>query len=154
MTDRKALGPSLFTVAEANELLPFVRQHLARFQDRLARYEELKKDVSVLRLVSSSGSDRKNPDAEALGQKEDELAALMTEMQGIQHRLTAAGCVPKSIGDGLIDFFALKDGRLVFLCWKQGEEEICAWHTLEAGYGGRRPIETFLGKPSGEAEEA
>lgn len=154
MTERKALGPRLFTVEEATELLPFVRQHLARFQDRLARYEELKKDVSVLRLVSSSGSDDKNPDAAALGQKEQELAALMTEMQGIQHRLTEAGCVPKSIGEGLIDFFALKDDRLVFLCWKQGEQGIRAWHTLEAGFGGRKPIETFLGNPSGESEGA
>jgi hypothetical protein len=135
-------------------MLPFVRRHLARFQDRLARYEELKKDVSVLRLVSSSGSDGKNPDAAALGEKEQGLTALMTEMQGIQHQLTAAGCVPKSIGEGLIDFFALKDDRLVFLCWKQGEDGISAWHTLEGGYGGRRPIETFLGNPSSEAEEA
>lgn len=154
MTDRKALGPTLFKLEEANALLPFVRQHLARFQDRLARHEELKRDVSVLRLVSASGSGDANPDAEALGEKEREIAALMGEMQGIQDRLTSAGCVPKSISEGLVDFFALRDARLVFLCWKQGDKGIRAWHTLESGFGGRQPIETFLGKPSSEAEEA
>jgi len=95
-----------------------------------------------------------NPDVEALEEKEQELTALMGEMQGIQNRLTSAGCVPKSISEGLVDFFALKDDQLVFLCWKQGDEGIRAWHTLESGFAGRRPIETFLEKPSSEAEEA
>ena len=81
MTDQKALGPRLFSVEEADELLPRVRKHLARFQDSLSRYEELKRDTSVLRLVSASGGDQKNPDAAALGDMEDTLARLVEEMQ-------------------------------------------------------------------------
>ena len=150
----KVLGPRLFTHDEAEAQLPLVKKCLARFQDRFARYEELKRDLSVLRLVSCSGSDENNPDASALGKKEKQLAVLLKQMQTIQRELFSAGCVPKSIHEGLVDFFALKDGCLVFLCWKQGEDRIGAWHTLEGGFAGRMPIETFLGKPSGEVEEA
>ena len=150
----KVLGPRLFTHDEAEAQLPLVKKCLARFQDRFARHEALKRELSVLRLVSCSGSDESNPDVSALGNKESQLAALLKQMQSIQRELFTAGCVPKSIHEGLVDFFALKDGRLVFLCWKQGEDRIGAWHTLEGGFARRMPIETFLGKPSGEVEEA
>lgn len=144
MTEQKTLGPKLFTLPQAEAVLPAVKEHLARFQDAYGRYEEVKREVSVLRLVSASGVDKANPDSATLQDKEREQQTLVREMQSIQHGLVGVGCVPKSIQDGLVDFFALKDERLVFLCWRQGEERIRAWHTLEAGYAGRMPIETFV----------
>jgi hypothetical protein len=34
----------------------------------------------------------------------------------------------------------------VFLCWRLGEERITYWHELDAGFGGRQPIDsTFSG---------
>ena len=35
------------------------------------------------------------------------------------------------------------NGEEVFLCWKEGEEDIEYWHSLSAGYKGRRPITEF-----------
>ena len=143
MTEQRVLGPRLFTLQEAEAQLPVVKKRLARFQDFFARYEAVKRDLSVLRLVSCSGGAEKNPDQEALDEKEGRLKVLLGEMEAIQQELLNAGCVPKSIQEGLVDFFALKDDRLVFLCWKQGEDRITAWHTLEGGFAGRMPIETF-----------
>jgi len=40
----------------------------------------------------------------------------------------------------LIDFYGLRGGEPVFLCWKLGEERIRFWHTLEDGYAGRQPL--------------
>ena len=82
--------------------------------------------------------------ARALSAKERQQTAAMGELRVIQDQLLEIGCLPKSIQDGLVDFFALKEGRLVFLCWKQGEERIQAWHTLDGGFAGRMPIESFL----------
>lgn len=155
MTNQKALGPRLFTLAEAEAQLPYIRERLARFQDYYARYEAVQRDLSVLRLVSCSGGDGKNPDSSILAKKEREQAGVMQRLEAIQEELIDAGCVPKSIQDGLVDFFALKEGRLVFLCWKQGEDCIRAWHSLEGGYSGRMPIATFRDQaPTGEVEEA
>jgi hypothetical protein len=136
-------GPRLFTLAEAEAALPSIRDHLERFQEKYRHFEAVEKDLDVLRLVSASGGEEKNPDLNALARKERQRAAAMDELRLIQQGLLEIGCVPKSIQEGLVDFFALKEGRLVFLCWKMGEEHILAWHTLEGGFAGRRPIETF-----------
>jgi hypothetical protein len=49
------------------------------------------------------------------------------------------GVEPKG-GDGLVDFPALWDGRLVYLCWKLGEPEVLYWHEIDAGFAGRQPL--------------
>jgi hypothetical protein len=46
----------------------------------------------------------------------------------------------KDLDRGLVDFPALMDGREVFLCWEEGEEEVGFWHELDAGYQGREAL--------------
>jgi hypothetical protein len=48
--------------------------------------------------------------------------------------------VLRDLDRGLVDFPALRDGREVYLCWEEGEDEVGFWHDREAGYGGRRPL--------------
>ncbi len=43
----------------------------------------------------------------------------------------------KDLERGLIDFPAIVDGREVFLCWAEGEEDVEFWHELDGGYAGR-----------------
>jgi len=144
MSSPEILGPRLFSLEEAEAAIPLVRDRLTRFQKLYAEYEILRRDLAVLRLVSTSGGDRKNPDATALSEMETRQAEFMESFRSIQEDLLRLGCLPKSIQDGLVDFFALKEGRLVFLCWKLGEEGIEFWHTLEGGFAGRMPIRSFL----------
>jgi hypothetical protein len=55
--------------------------------------------------------------------------------------LAAAGVVLRDLDRGLVDFPAIRDGREVYLCWVESEEdEIGYWHELDAGYPGRRPL--------------
>ncbi len=143
MSQSGLLGPKLFTLEEAEALLPLVRDRLAAFQDLYRRYQACRDELAVLRLASSSGGDEKNPDVQALLVQEGLERSLLEEMRGVQMELLEAGCLPKSYQDGLVDFFALKDGRLVLLCWKQEEDRIRAWHTLEGGFAGRMPISLF-----------
>jgi hypothetical protein len=151
MTVPKILGPRLFTHEEAEAVLPVLRERLAELQLVVARFEGVKKELSVLRLVSASGGEGANRDLAELRRKEREESDLLKDLRSIQSEFQELGCVPKSIEEGLVDFFAVKNGRLVFLCWKQGEDRIGAWHTLEGGFAGRMPIETFLAEePSGE----
>jgi hypothetical protein len=32
------------------------------------------------------------------------------------------------------------DDKLVWLCWKYGEDEVTHYHALDEGYSGRKPI--------------
>ncbi len=55
--------------------------------------------------------------------------------------LAGAGIVLRDLNRGLIDFPTLRDGREVYLCWVEAEEdEIGFWHDLDAGYPGRQPL--------------
>ena len=47
---------------------------------------------------------------------------------------------PKGAVEGLVDFPAEMDGRIVYLCWKLGEPEVLHWHDLESGFAGRQSL--------------
>ena len=49
--------------------------------------------------------------------------------------------VLRDLDRGLVDFPALREGREVYLCWLEGEDEIRFWHEPEAGFDGRQPLE-------------
>ena len=55
--------------------------------------------------------------------------------------LQAREIVLRDLDRGLVDFPALQDGREIYLCWQEGEDEIEFWHEPEAGFAGRRPID-------------
>jgi hypothetical protein len=38
------------------------------------------------------------------------------------------------------------DGELVLLCWRRGETRIEYWHTVEAGFRGRQPLDERFGR--------
>jgi len=50
------------------------------------------------------------------------------------------GGTPKDLSLGLVDFPALRDGRVVNLCWRHGETAVGWWHSLDEGYAGRKRL--------------
>ncbi len=50
------------------------------------------------------------------------------------------GGIVKDPQIGLVDFYGRIDGRVVWLCWRYGEDTLGYYHELESGYGGRRPL--------------
>ena len=62
------------------------------------------------------------------------------QLNQLTNHLTSKGCVIKGLSQGLIDFPAMKDGREVFLCWKNPEKSITHWHDLDAGFSGRQKL--------------
>ena len=49
--------------------------------------------------------------------------------------------VLRDLERGLVDFPALKEGREIYLCWEEGEDEIAFWHEPDAWFSGRLPID-------------
>ena len=46
----------------------------------------------------------------------------------------------ESVQQGLVDFPSIREGREVYLCWLEGEQEIGYWHDVDAGFAGRQPL--------------
>ncbi len=119
-----------FTIEEANQLLTRLAPLVSRLREAWLRYHKARLR-NLKTLVEASINGKQGP------MKEGEALAVMEDLiQQIQNY----GCVVKGPGEGLIDFPALYQSREIFLCWRLGEEKIVAWHELDAGFAGRKPL--------------
>ncbi|HZT07134.1 MAG TPA: DUF2203 domain-containing protein [Chloroflexota bacterium] len=137
MAERGA--PRLFTVAEANALLPRLRDILAEL--RAARERLLHIQEQLAERIH--GGARSNGHIEPGG----ETAQLTAASEAAQRDMTRAvraiaelGCELKDPDRGMVDFRTMRDGRVVYLCWLMDEPEVQFWHELDAGYRGRQRL--------------
>jgi hypothetical protein len=128
----------IFTIEQANAMLPLVRAITADLTTLAREVVDRRHRLEVI----LAGRDLKpgDPYAEELAHVEAELNRDSIRLKGYVDELRELGVEPKGAVEGLVDFPALMDGRLVFLCWKLGESEITHWHELESGYAGRQSL--------------
>lgn len=127
-----------FTPEEANEALAEVRP-LAEglVAARRAELAARARRAELLERIASNGGDLTPSDvADAAEDVERMHADVVRHVEALQ----ALGVQVKDLDQGLVDFPALRDGELVLLCWRVGEEEVAYWHGLEDGFAGRRPL--------------
>jgi hypothetical protein len=126
----------LFTLEEALAVLPQVRRLLSDIQASKREMERLSAELERL-LALSSGNGHLAADVasarELLQREGARLEALIAE-------LDSTGAELKGIDEGLIDFRSEREGRMVYLCWSQGEDTIAYWHELDTGFAGRQPL--------------
>jgi len=124
--------PKYYTPREANNLLEIVRPMVAELMQISERIRSRQPEIWA--VVEKSAGNGGNPELSKLLPDFDRLDQIL-------HRLQDMGIEIKDLTIGLIDFPALKDGRVIFLCWKYNEEKIQFWHEVEAGFAGRQPID-------------
>lgn len=115
----------LFGLDEANQLVPLLRQ----------TFEGAQPVVTRLRTVLEALEHGRPNDAQLL----EERTALIRQVERLLKPLDELGVEVKS-ADGLVDFRAMRGGRVVHLCWQYPETEIRFWHDLESGFVGRQRI--------------
>ena len=135
----QAYDPSrVFTLAEANAMLPLVRA-IARDLVRLSR-EVVERHQRVEHLKAGRSITMGDPYDEELAQIDDELTKDRQRLHEYVEELRQLGVEPKHAVEGIVDFPAMLDGELVYLCWKYGESEIRYWHSLDGGFATRQPL--------------
>jgi len=126
--------PKFFTLIEANETLKIIRPILEQVQ--VIRSHILASQPEAWPAIEKSAGNGGNKALSAMVQDFERLDALI-------HQILDTGVQIKDINIGLLDFSSLRNGREVYLCWKQGEGDIAYWHEVEAGFAGRQPISSF-----------
>lgn len=123
----------LFTVREANEMLPAVRPKLEKIKARYGVIESLRKSAkSAAKSAEFGGGGMEN--GARYVKSLYEIGKLTAEFHN-------SGVQLKDYSRGLIDFPSMKNGRVVLLCWQLGEgDQIQWWHEVEAGFAGRQPL--------------
>jgi hypothetical protein len=117
-----------FTVEEAEALLPDLREALERMRE--ARQTLLRTGERVKEVVAGNGGGPEN------AEYRDAADVLKTEVE----RISEQGIILRDVESGLVDFPAERDGRLVFLCWRLGEDHLGFWHPPETGIAGRQAL--------------
>ena len=119
-----------YTLDEANASLGWVQEAITSLRE--AR-EGLSDEEAREALAEAGPQNGGGTPGRVVSEAFVQLRAALAQLQ-------EAEVVLRDLDRGLVDFPALRDGREVYLCWLEGEDEIGYWHDLEAGFAGREPL--------------
>ena len=127
-----------FTLEEAEALLFSLRALLVEMREQKREIDRLRAELGDVsgraggngHVKPAEGADEKRRRAESLVERLNARLATFHEL----------GIELKSVDDGLIDFPSEREGRIVYLCLRLGEERIAWWHETWAGFAGRQPL--------------
>lgn len=129
-----------FTLDEAQSLLPVLESLLKRAINGKKEAEEIEAQLQDLRQrIFLSGGMQVN--VITVMRQRSEAERLVQQAKDAVAEIDAIGVQVKDLETGLLDFPCVVDGEIVLLCWKTGETRIDYWHTVDAGFRGRQPLD-------------
>jgi hypothetical protein len=119
-----------FSLEEANAAIGWVAERIEALRSARVRLtdEEVREALTDAAPTNGGGDPGRS------------VSEAFLDMRTALHELQEQQIVLRDLDRGLVDFPSLRDGREVYLCWIEGEDEIGYWHELDAGYGGRQPL--------------
>lgn len=133
-----------FTVPEAQAMVPSLEE---AFEEIEALRHALQRRVDQIKILDALwGSALREPGCPDREEFLSERAAVRRTIREIdrlvEERIMSRGIrFPQGgVEYELVDFPTRFEGRTVYLCWRRGEPEIVAWHEVDGGYKGRRPL--------------
>jgi hypothetical protein len=125
-----------YDLDEANRALPAVRRLVERIVEISAALPDLEDRARIARYQASRPD--AGPGAGDVDASDATLEAAERDLARAAIALQDMGVVLKDPRSGLVDFMSLRDGELVELCWKLGEDRIDHWHRIGEGFAGRK----------------
>lgn len=123
------------TLEEAHARIPELKKVFGLCREIRAKAEA--RVANLKRLEGGSGSAEQVEAAIERSQVEFLAQCLEHALKSIE----AMGAVLKGLDPALVDFpHRLPDGSEVYLCWREGEDEITHYHGLTDGFSGRKPL--------------
>lgn len=124
---------------EANQELPRVRRIVEQIAQLSALLPELEDQARIAEYdAKRNGADGNHRDRHQ--QARDAVSGAELELLKSVAQLNGMGIQLKGPLEGLIDFPSYRDGELVELCWKLGEDRVEHWHRVGEGYSGRKKL--------------
>lgn len=130
----------LFSLREANALIDTLREE---FQRARTLRDDL---MEVQKKLADAGRPLEDPDLIvdteaplAVQKLQAKAVVVFDKLKKLLREIAELGVEVKA-ADGLVDFRSKLHGRVVYLCWKYGEERITHYHELDTGFAGRKPL--------------
>ncbi len=128
----------IFTIEEANKLLPVIDQRMRGIMELNLRAKALATDIQDLFSIwGKEVTDITNVDNAYYIEKTSAREAVIKEITEKVRDINSLGVIVKDHEAGLVDFHSEHRGSDIFLCWKYGEDRISHWH---AGSDERRDL--------------
>lgn len=112
----------LFSVKEANDLIPHVNGLLDAMQGSVQDILRLRTELASLSPLTIEAQN-----------KTQELGFLVREVQESKLELDKLGVFVQDVDAGLVDFPSQVAGEVVCLSWEKGEKSISHYHRLNEG---------------------
>ena len=130
----------LFTLEEAQSMLSLVESLLKRALDSKQAAEDIETELNLLsrRIYLSGGM---HVDIAKIAARRAEMEQFVLRARESVAEIDEIGVQVKDLDAGLLDFPCRMEDDVVLLCWKRGETAIEHWHTMDAGFQGRQPID-------------
>src|SRR5262245_25355109 len=122
----------IFTLIEAQRLLPVLRSLLEDIGSVWSRIRELDPEIQKARDKAQF---------DGYSEFGVEYVELVSHLVTLLHHIKDMGVLLKDAGKGLCDFPYMRQGKVVYLCWQLGEDRIEYWHDIETGFAGREPLD-------------
>jgi hypothetical protein len=136
--------PTVFTLEAVNSLVPRLRSLVeAQIERRVEIESRLEQLAGMIGRVPDTLDEAPGDDVGVRELKGD-IAARVDVYRSGWRAVEELGAVIKDPREGLVDFYGRVDGKLVWLCWKYGEEKVSHYHGLDEGFAGRKPIEPTM----------
>jgi hypothetical protein len=119
-----------YTVEQANAALDFVSERIERLRAARVQLSDEEARAALEEAAPTNGG----------GAPGLVVSEAFLELQRALGDLQEMEIVLRDLERGLVDFPALREGREIYLCWEEGEQEVAFWHDPDSGYGGREPL--------------
>lgn len=134
--------PRVFTIEEVNALIPQLSEMV---QAQMTRHSEIAEHlVELTRLcgaVPATLVDQPEESETVRGLKST-LRGMIQQYADGWNDVEDLGGVVKDPQMGTVDFYSTLDGRSVWLCWQFGEDTLGYYHEIDAGFVGRKPLQS------------
>lgn len=119
-----------YTVEQATAALPWVTERIERLRAARDNFSDEEVRAALGQATPGNGG----------GEPGRVVSEAFLELQAAAGELDAMEVIIRDLDRGLVDFPALREGREVYLCWEEGEDEITHWHEVDAGFSGRQDL--------------
>src|ERR1043166_7897346 len=122
----------IFTLAEAQGLIPKLRSLLQEMTEPWSRIQELNPEIQKA---------RENAPFDGYSKSGVEYVESVSQLMLLIHQIKEMGVLLKDANKVLCAFPYRRQARIVYLCWQLGEDRIEYWHDIEPGFAGREPLD-------------
>jgi len=134
-------GPRVFTVEQVNEMIPRLESVFGRLDRIRSRLRALQLRVNALEMIwGSDVHSEDHPDHGELGHHLAGMQEAQEAFERVSRRIPRMGGKLKSVEPALVDFYGVREGRLVSWCWTRGESHVEHWHHVDQGFAQRQSV--------------